>query len=105
MEVIGSMLREPGSLRDAAKGLVRDARSIGSELTKPARLRMDAYQTERRLKNAYSMLGEVVYQELSALRNVDLNDGRLIELIAHIRYYHDELARLHTEISSGSDAA
>ena len=65
---------------------------------------MDAYQTERRLKSAYSSLGEAVFSDLSELRNVNINDGRIIEIIAHIRYYRDELARLQTELKSAREA-
>lgn len=64
---------------------------------------MDAFQTERRLKNAYSSLGEAAFNDLSALRSVNLNDGRVIELLAHIRYYHDELARLQAEMKAKTE--
>ena len=103
MEIISTdSARKPNNLvagvHNPAQTSQREARAIGEELTSQGRLRMDAFQTERRLKSAYSNLGEMVYKDLRDLRNVDLNNGRVIELLAHIRYYQDELARLHSEV-------
>lgn len=81
----------------------REARAIGEDLTRQGRLRMDAFQTERRLKSAYSTLGEIVYQDLSDLRSVNVNNPHVIEVLAHIRYYQDELERLKSEMSAGRD--
>ena len=101
METIITLARETSSgQRNAAFAGIGDIRSVGNELTRHTRLRMDAYQTERRLKSAYSNLGEAVFKDLSELREVNIHDGRIIEIIAHIRYYHDELARLQSEMKS-----
>ena len=72
----------------------REARAIGQDLTRQARLRLDACQAERRLKIAYAALGEVVYGELMESCNVDVHDARVADLLAQIQYYQDELARL-----------
>lgn len=103
METLSTTSRENLNLPHGMHTAVRDARSVGSDLTRQGRLRMDAFQTERRLKSAYSSLGEAVFNDLSALRSVNLNDGRVIELIAHIRYYHDELARLRAEMKAKTE--
>ena len=100
METTSTPARENANLRPGVGAEARDAHSVGNDLTRQGRLRMDAYQTERRLKSAYSSLGEAVFEDLSALRRVDLNNGRVIELLAHIRYYHDELARLQAELKA-----
>jgi hypothetical protein len=92
-------------LRNPARAGQREAREIGEDLTRPGRLRMDALQTERRLKNAYAALGEIVYEDLSMLRKVDQNDARVIEQLAHIRYYEDELSRLRAEINAMSETS
>ena len=103
METMSVTSREHVGLRNTSRGIVDDVRTFGGELIRQRRLRMDVFQTERRLKSAYSNLGEAVFKDLSELKNVDLNDGRVIEIIAHIRYYHDELARLKSEMRAGSE--
>ena len=104
METIIGKAREKVELRPIPSGTVNDIRVIGDELTRQRRMRMDSFQTERRLKSAYSNLGEAVYHDLSELKNVNLNDGRIIEILAHIRYYHDELSRLRAETKSSAEA-
>jgi len=105
METMSTSARETTiSQQSAALAGFRDVRSIGNDLTRQGRLRMDASQTERRLKSAYSTLGEAVFKDLSELRNVNINDGRIVEIIAHIRYYHDELARLQTDLKSAKES-
>jgi hypothetical protein len=64
---------------------------------------MDCFQVERRLKSAYASLGEIVCQDLGELRTVNMNDGRVIELMAHIRYYQDELSRLRADMRTTVD--
>lgn len=94
----------PAGLQNPARAGQREARALGEDLTRQGRLRMDVFQTERRLKSAYSTLGEIVFKDLADLHNVNLNDGRVIELLAHIRYYQDELARLKMETKAGVEA-
>jgi hypothetical protein len=102
METVSTTPREDSNimagLRNPAQVGQREARAIGEDLTRQGRLRMDCYQVERRLKNAYASLGEIVCQDLCELRTVNVNDGRIIELIAHIRYYQDELSRLRADM-------
>jgi hypothetical protein len=105
MESLNTRARETTDLHHSSHAGFRDARMIGNELTRQGRLRMDASQTERRLQSAYSALGETVFKDLSELRSVNLNDGRIIELLAHIRYYQDELARLRKEMTSEIEAS
>lgn len=91
----------PAGLQNPARAGQGEARAIGEDLTRQGRLRMDVFQTERRLKSAYSILGEIVFKDLTDLHSVDINDSRVIELLAHIRYYQDELARLKMEMKAG----
>jgi len=90
-------------LRNPARAGQREARAIGEDLTRQGRLRMDCFQVERRLKSAYASLGEIVCQDLGELRTVNMNDGRVIELMAHIRYYQDELSRLRADMRTTVD--
>ncbi len=89
---------KPASLRGSARAGQKEARAIGEDLTRQGRLRMDYFQVERRLKSAYATLGEIVCHDLSELLAVNVHDGRIIELMAHIRYYQDELNRLRAEL-------
>jgi hypothetical protein len=102
MEVISTTSREDSSkvagMRVPARAGQKEARAIGEDLTRQGRIRMDCFQVERRLKSAYASLGEIVCQDLGELRAVNVHDGRIIELIAHIRYYQDELTRLRAEL-------
>ena len=102
METVCTTTREGSTLlaglRNPARAGQREACAIGEDLTRQGRLRMDCYQVERRLKSAYASLGEIVCQDLCELRTVNMNDGRIIELMAHIRYYQDELSRLQADM-------
>ncbi len=102
MDVVGTATREDGGKVAGVRGPARvgqkEARAIGEDLTRQGRLRMDYFQVERRLKSAYASLGEIVCHDLNELRAVNVHDGRIIELMAHIRYYQDELTRLRAEL-------
>jgi hypothetical protein len=102
VETVSTTTREDSNmltgLRDPVRAGQREARAIGEDLTRQGRLRMDCCQVERRLRNAYASLGEIVCQDLGELRTVNVNDGRVIELMAHIRYYQDELSRLRADM-------
>jgi len=84
-------------LRDTVRGGVRDFRNMGDELARQGRLRMDIFQTERRLRSAFEALGEATYTRLHAKLDVDSADPTLSELAGRIHYYSDELTRLRDE--------
>lgn len=84
-------------LRDTVREGVRGLRDAGDELARQARLRMDIFQTERRLRAVYGKLGEVVFQRLSENQPVTADDVAISELTARIGYYSDELGRLRRE--------
>jgi len=84
-------------VRDTVRDGVRELRNVGDELARQARLRMDVFQCERRLKMAQTALGEATYELLSRELPVGQDDSTISELTARIRYYSDELGRLREE--------
>jgi uncharacterized protein YhdP len=81
-------------LRDTVRGGMREFRNMGDELARQGRLRMDIFQTERRLRSAFEALGEATYTRLNQKLDVDTQDPTLTELTGRINYYSDELTRL-----------
>jgi hypothetical protein len=89
--------------RETIRGGVRDLRNIGDDLARQGRLRMDIFQTERRLKCAYEALGEAVYLRLS--QSLPLApDATITELTTRIRYYMVEIDRLKEEQRKTAEA-
>jgi len=84
-------------IRDTVRDGVNEIRTVGDDLAKQARLRMDIFQTERRLKTVYGALGEAAYRILSENRPVSHEDTAISELTVRIVYYSDELGRLRKE--------
>jgi hypothetical protein len=84
-------------IRQTVREGMREIRDKGDELARQARLRMDIFQTERRLKTAYESLGEASYRQLCENRPATIEDPAIAEHMARIRYYGDELTRLHEE--------
>jgi hypothetical protein len=81
-------------LRDTVRGGMRDFRNMGDELSRQGRLRMDIFQTERRLRCAFEALGEATYSRLNQKLELNTEDPTLTELTGRIQYYADELTRL-----------
>lgn len=81
-------------LRDTVRGGMREFRNMGDELARQGRLRMDIFQTERRLRCAYEALGEAAYTRLNQQLHVNTEDPMLNELTGRIDYYSAELLRL-----------
>ena len=52
-------------IRDTVRGGMKDLRNVGDELARQGRLRMDIFQTERRLKSAYEELGKTANARFS----------------------------------------
>jgi hypothetical protein len=90
--------------RETVRGGLNDLRNAGDELARQGRLRMDVYQTERRLKNAYEALGEAVYLRISGNLSLTPSDPTLTELTARIHYYCAELDRLRDEQRKAPDS-
>ncbi len=84
-------------LRDTVRGGMRDFRNMGDELSRQGRLRMDIFQTERRLRCAFEALGEAAYLRLHQQLDVDTKDPTLNELAGRVDYYSGELFRLREE--------
>jgi hypothetical protein len=84
-------------IRETVRHGVRELRNAGDELARQGRLRMDVFQTERRMKNACETLGEICYRELSENRPVNTDNTSVAELVSRIKYYQDELVRLREE--------
>ncbi|MBU0508436.1 hypothetical protein KKH27_06330 [bacterium] len=84
-------------IRDTVREGVREIRVAGDDLAKQARLRMDIFQTERRLKTVYGALGEAAFKLLHENRPVTPEDTAISELAARISYYSDELGRLRKQ--------
>jgi uncharacterized small protein (DUF1192 family) len=85
-------------IRETVREGTRELRDLGDELARQGRLRMDIFQTERRLKSAYGSLGELSYKMLSENRAVVPEETAVTELAARIKYYADELARLKEDL-------
>ena len=91
-------------IRETVREGTRELRNLGDELARQGRLRMDIFQTERRLKSAIGALGELSYKMLSENRAVAPEETTVSELTARIKYYSDELARLKHDLQHTSDA-
>ena len=91
-------------IRETVRDGARELRNLGDELARQGRLRMDIFQTERRLKTAQSTLGELAYKSLSENRAITPEDATISELTARIKYYSDELIRLKEDLQHASDA-
>jgi len=91
-------------IRETVRTGAREIRNLGDELARQGRLRMDIFQTERRLKSSYGTLGELAYRSLSENRGVAPEDAAISELTARIKYYTDELARLKQDLQHTADA-
>jgi hypothetical protein len=84
---------------------MHDLRNVGDELARQGRVRMDIFQTERRLKNAYEELGKAVNARFADNPAVSVSDPALAELNVRINYYAGELKRLHDELQASSGIA
>ncbi|MFZ5432624.1 MAG: hypothetical protein ACOZB3_02510 [Calditrichota bacterium] len=84
-------------IRDTVRDGVHEIRTAGDDLARQARLRMDIFQTERRLKSVYGALGEAAFRLLNEKQQVSTDDSAISELSARITYYSDELGRLRSE--------
>jgi hypothetical protein len=84
-------------IRETVRHGVRELRNAGDEIARQGRLRMDIFQAERRMKNAYESLGELCYQDLSEKRPATMESTAIAELCSRIKYYQDELVRLREE--------
>jgi hypothetical protein len=84
-------------LRETVRHGIRELRDVGDDLAQQGRVRMDMFQTERRLKEAYRDLGEAAYQLLGEQQSLAADDPQVNELTARIRYYSEELERLRSE--------
>lgn len=90
-------------IRETVREGAREIRNLGDELARQGRLRMDIFQTERRLKSAYGALGELAYKSLSENRAIAPEDAAIAELTARIKYYSDELERLKQDLQKASE--
>ncbi|HEY3294116.1 MAG TPA: hypothetical protein VGL38_01620 [bacterium] len=90
--------------RETIRGGMRDLRTVGDELARQGRLRMDIYQIERRLKTAYEDLGRATHVRFTQEMTLSTQDTTLTELNVRVVYYERELERLHDELqqSTGS---
>ena len=84
-------------IRETVRHGVRELRNAGDELARQGRLRMDIFQTERRLRNAFESLGKTCYKDLAEKRPATGENNAIAEVCSRIRYYTDELARLKEE--------
>jgi hypothetical protein len=90
-------------IRETVRDGARELRNLGDELARQGRLRMDIFQTERRLRSAYGALGELTYKSLSENRAIAPEDATVSELTARIKYYSDELTRLKQDLQHASE--
>jgi hypothetical protein len=91
--------------RDTVKGGVRELRNVGDELARQGRLRMDIYQTERRLKSVCEDLGTAVHACIAEDRQVTADDPAIAELNQRVTYYTGELKRLNAELQKAPSNA
>ncbi|RPH95923.1 hypothetical protein EHM69_02795 [candidate division KSB1 bacterium] len=91
-------------IRETVRDGAREIRNLGDDLARQGRLRMDIFQTERRLKSAHGALGELVYKLLSEGKPIDPAETAVAELTARIRYYSDELSRLQQDLQKGPES-
>jgi len=89
-------------IRDTVKGGMKDLRNVGDELARQGRLRMDIFQTERRLKGAYEELGKTVHARFSQGSPAAISDPMIAEVNTRISYYLGELKRLQDEMHGTS---
>ncbi len=91
-------------LKSTVQTGLRELREAGDELSRQGRLRMDIFQTERRLSAAYGSLGEATHRILSDGNDVSLSNPRIDELMQRIGYYKAELERLRRELRSSTSS-
>jgi hypothetical protein len=91
--------------RETVRGGLRDLRNAGDDLARQGRLRMDMFQTERRLKSAYEALGEAVFLRISGNLQLSPTDPTIAELTTRIQYYTAELDRLRDEQRKAMDSS
>jgi hypothetical protein len=84
-------------VRETVIAGLKDWKDKGDELARQGRIRMDEYQTERRLKSAQEALGEKCYEFLSRGENIPSDNPVINQLMQRVRYYQDELERLQQE--------
>lgn len=88
---------------DELKTTIRDGlkemRDRGDELARAGRLRMDIFQTERRLKADYATLGQSVYKLVAEQQSLDPQSPLFAEQLERVRYYEAELLRLRDELN------
>jgi phage shock protein A len=85
-------------LKTTIRDGLREMRDRGDELARAGRLRMDIFQTERRLKADFAALGETVFKLVSSGQALDADDPLVAEQIARVKYYQGELTRLRAEL-------
>ena len=84
-------------ISDTVRSGLQEIRDAGDDIARQARVRMDIFQTERRLKSVYGALGEATFRILNDNRPVSAEDSAISELKARISYYSEELGRLRKE--------
>ena len=92
-------------VRDTIHSGVHGLKNVGDEIARQGRLRMDIFQTERRLKSAREELGGVVYQRFTDKLAVSRDEPSLTELSERIGFYMDELKRLNDDLRKCSGGA
>lgn len=85
------------ALLDDLKQTFREIRDVGDDLARQGRLRMDIFQTERRLKSACAALGQASFDILQQGQSVPVDDAAIHDMVGRVQYYHDELIRLRKE--------
>jgi hypothetical protein len=86
------------NVRESLVSGIRDLRDRGDDLARLGRLRMDLIQAQRRLRNAYEVLGEAAHSNLKQALSVESTDPRFTALCERVNYYTDEVARLQKDL-------
>ena len=84
-------------VRETVIGRLKDWKDKGDELARHGRIRMDEFQTERRLRSAQEALGEKCFEMLAHGETVQPDHPVVNQLTQRVRYYQDEMARLQNE--------
>lgn len=91
-------------VRETVIAGLKDWKDKGDELARHGRIRMDEFQSERRLRSAYEALGEKCHELLARGESVTPEHPVINQLTQRVRYYQDELARLHSERAAHATA-
>ncbi len=84
-------------VRETVVAGLKDWKEKGDEVARYSRIRMDEFQSERRLRAAHKALGEKCHELLSRGETITTDHPVINQFHQRVHYYQDELARLHSE--------